>query len=435
MAKSLNHTGAKRATDMLRAANMAAHEAGVGRQLIEDDVFRGDTIIIQGQTVANFGLCSYLGLGDEESVIEAAIDATRRFGASYSSSTAYTALGLYRDLTERLEAMLGAKVVLAGTTTLGHLAALPVLVRRGDLALVDGQAHASMLAITPTLAANGATVETVRHSDIEALESRLESTPEDQAVWYLADGVYSMHGDTLPAERVRALLDRFENFHVYCDDAHGFGWDGLRGMGNYLKRAGWHDRLVISAGMAKSFGTLGGIVATGNEDFYDLVRLTGSPLVFGGPIPPPILGASVAAADIHLSDRHPVLQEELNQRIRLVNDLSTDIGLPLLARDHTPLWFSELGSSADSFHAAAVMKKRGFYLNPAVFPVVPRGHGGVRFTVTRYNTAEQIQDMLVALNETRLEILGDTVVEIDLTDSSELGVSGAGVEESQPSAK
>ena len=43
---------------MFRATSTAAHELGVGRQLIEDKSFAGDTIIIQGQEVANFGLCS-----------------------------------------------------------------------------------------------------------------------------------------------------------------------------------------------------------------------------------------------------------------------------------------------------------------------------------------------------------------------------------------
>ena len=400
---------------MLRAANVAAHEAGVGRQLIEDDVFQGDSIIVQGQKVANFGLCSYLGLGDDERVKAGAIDATRRFGASYSSSTAYSAVGLYGDLTERLEAMLGATVILAGTTTLAHLAALPVLVRKGDLALVDGQAHASILAITPAIIANGAELETIKHADLGALEQRLAETDPGQPVWYLTDGVFSMHGDSAPAEGLSDLLRRYDNFHIYCDDAHGFGWDGDRGMGNYLKRAGWHERLVISVGMAKSFGTMGGLIATINDDYAEAIRLTGSPLVFGGPIPPPILGASVASADIHLSADLPILQDELNERITFVNDFSGQIGLPLLTKEHTPLWFTDIGPSKESFDGARVMRERGFYTNPAAFPVVPRGHGGIRFTVTRYNSIDQIEQMLLALRETRLQMIGDTELEIDLT--------------------
>jgi hypothetical protein len=62
MEKGFSHTSARQVLDMFRATSAAAHELGVGRQLIEDTDFAGDTIIIQGQKVANFGLCSYLGL-------------------------------------------------------------------------------------------------------------------------------------------------------------------------------------------------------------------------------------------------------------------------------------------------------------------------------------------------------------------------------------
>jgi hypothetical protein len=53
--------------------------------------------------------------------------------------------------------------------------------------------------------------------------------------------------------------------------------------------------------------------------------------------------------------------------------------------------------------------------------VVPRGHGGLRFTVTNYNSLSQIEAMLVQLNELRLELSGETDIEIDLTDTSQLG--------------
>jgi 7-keto-8-aminopelargonate synthetase-like enzyme len=178
---------------------------------------------------------------------------------------------------------------------------------------------------------------------------------------------------------------------------------------------------VIAVGLAKSFGTMGGVVATPNRDFIDMVNLTGSPLVFGGPIPPPMLGASIASADIHLSDELAALQGELDRKIKFVNAFSDSIGLPLAAFDNTPLWFLEVGASKKVLEGLSKMKTAGFFLNGAVFPVVPRGHGGLRFTVTNYNSLSQIEAMLVQLNELRLELSGETDIEIDLTDASPLG--------------
>ncbi len=415
MEKGFSHTRAQRVLDMFRATSTAAHELGVGRQLIEDKSFAGDTIIIQGQEVANFGLCSYLGLGTDERVIAGAVEAAQRFGTSYSSSIAYTALGMYGELSDRLEEMMGAPVILAATTTLAHLAALPVLIRGGDTVYVDAQAHASLLAVTPTLASNGAQVEMVSHNDVDELDRRLIDSDDNGASWFITDGVFSMHGDTVPVERVHRLLEKHPNLHIYCDDAHGFGWSGKYGCGNYMGRAGWHERLVISVGLAKSFGTMGGVVATPNLDFIDMINLTGSPLVFGGPIPPPMLGASIASAEIHLSPELPRLQQELDRRIKFVNAFADSIGLPLASFDETPLWFIEVGASKKVLEGLSMMKTAGFFVNGAVFPVVPRNHGGLRFTVTNYNPLSQIEAMLVELKRVWLALSAETEIEIDLT--------------------
>ena len=107
-----------------------------------------------------------------------------------------------------------------------------------------------------------------------------------------------MQGMTAPAEDMRAILDAHENLWVYCDDAHSLGWSGLHGRGQFLERAGWHDRLVMAFGLAKSFGTMGGVIATPDPVLIELIEITGGPMIFGGPLPPSTLGASIASADI-----------------------------------------------------------------------------------------------------------------------------------------
>jgi 7-keto-8-aminopelargonate synthetase-like enzyme len=273
MKKSLSHTRADRALEQFRHSIMIGVEHGVLHQHIGDVDFRGDRMILQGREVANFGLCCYLGLSDDPRLTKAAKEALDHYGNSYSSSIAYTSVPLYRDLDERFEQIFGAPVIIAASTTLSHLAALPVLIRPRDLVVVDGQAHASILAITPTLQVNGSRIETMRHNDLGALERMIEEA-DGRTVWYLTDGVFSMHGDTLDAEALMGMLRRHENLHVYCDDAHGFGWDGEHGRGNVLRRIGWHERLVISVGLAKSFGTMGGVVATPNRDLIDMISTT-----------------------------------------------------------------------------------------------------------------------------------------------------------------
>ena len=412
MSRSPSHTSSARAVDQFLKFSRLGLELGIRSQLIEDDEFRGDLIKLRGKDVANFGLCSYLGLGDDPRLVEAAVDAVRRYGNSYSSSMAYTALPMYGPLRERFEAMIGAPLVVTASTTLAHMSALPVLVRDGDTVVIDALAHASLRGVIPSLTANGATAHQLSHSDMDELAEIAASAPG--RTWYLFDGLYSMQGVTAPAERLRAMLDEIPDLWLYCDDAHSFGWSGPRGQGQFLERSGWHDRLVMAFGLAKSFGTMGGIVATPDRELIELIDITGGPMVFGGPLPPPILGASIASADIHLSDELPDLQNELVDRIRLVNDYSAEIGLPLRAREETPLFFVEIGPVLSTISAATSMLKTGFFLNVAVFPAVPRNQGGLRFTVTRYNSPEQIRAMLDTLNQVRIDHDGPDAI-VDLT--------------------
>jgi 7-keto-8-aminopelargonate synthetase-like enzyme len=177
----------------------------------------------------------------------------------------------------------------------------------------------------------------------------------------------------------------------------------------------------MSFGLAKSFGTMGGVVAAMDGDLIEAIQVTGGPMLFGGPLPPPTLGASIASADIHLSDELPELQADLVDRIRHVNSFSKSIGLPLAATEETPLWFVEIGPTMSTISTVAEMRRRGFFVNGAAFPAVPRGRGGVRFTVTRYLDENQIELMLSCLNELRIAYTGPDAV-VDLT-ALEDGVS------------
>ncbi len=64
--------------------------------------------------------------------------------------------------------------------------------------------------------AAGTHVEVVRHNSISVLDKRLdELSTRYQRVWYPADGIYSMFGDTAPLEDLKHLLRRYHNLYLY----------------------------------------------------------------------------------------------------------------------------------------------------------------------------------------------------------------------------
>ena len=202
----------------------SAHDAGLVRMRVDDDVLDGDSITVDGRKLTNFGSCAYNGLNTDPRLKRAAIEAIERFGPVFSSSTAYTSVDLYTELELRLERMFEASVIVPTTTTLGHLSCLPLVTGPGSAVLIDSQAHSSVHLATQVLKSTGIDVTPLPHNDEGALEQAVSSAcRQHDRVWYLADGVYSMLGDIAPVATIARLLDEYPNLWVYVDDAHGIG--------------------------------------------------------------------------------------------------------------------------------------------------------------------------------------------------------------------
>lgn len=393
-------------------------DAGIIRVQLEDERLEGPHITVQGRRVINFGTCSYLGLGLDRRLTEAATTAIDRYGVTHSSSSVYTSLPLYGELEEGLGEMVGGHVLITPTTTLGHLNALPVLVDDDSLVLIDTQAHASLILATQVLSSNGAEIRFLPHNDMDAVERAIAETSQDRSVWYLADSVYSMFGDIAPLGRIANLLDHHRNLWVYLDDAHGFSWAGPNGGGTVLDHMPFHERLIVALSLSKSFGAGGGAIAFPNEDIGERVRLLGGPLTFGGPLQTPELGAGVASVAIHLSDEHAEMSARLRSRIDHVRTTAASLGLPVVDQSSTPIWFVKIGDVAHTSEITRRMISDGFYVNPSTFPAVPMGAAGIRFTHTLLHTETHVEQMLTRLALHRADLVDDPEhVVIDITDA------------------
>ena len=411
-----------RILDLAQRRLQMGADAGIIHRRIEDKELSGATITIDGRPLVNFGSCSYLGLDRDDRLKEAAIDATHRYGTSYSSSPTYTALPLYDELEEYLRQITGGSVALVQTTTLAHIAALPIMVAPEDLVLVDAQTHDSVHLATQNLKGAGTRVDCVPHNDVRALERRLEALAGTyRHVWYLADGVYSMHGDLAPVKEVAALQDRFQNLYTYYDDAHGFGWQGEFGRGYVLSEVLLNDRMVVSAGFAKSFGSVGAVLVFGDPAQAQRVRLVGGPLTFSGPIPPPDLGAATESARIHVSPDHAARQTRFLREIQWVRSEIVRRQLPVASLATSPIWFVRIGAPERVAEMILRLMSDGFYLSAAAFPAVSLGEGGVRFAQTLHTTRSQLGDLMDAIEHHLPQVASSADIVVDLRDAAVLG--------------
>ena len=389
---------------------------GIFQVSLENETFNGRNVTIDGKSVVNFGSCSYLGLEVDERLKQGAIDATIRYGTQYSSSRLFSACNLYDEVEDLFSKIFGHPSILAATTTLTHLGALPILVQDDDLIILDHQVHGSVQLAVQVVKARGTKVEMIKHNNMNMLEDLIKENPNKyNKIWYMADGLYSMYGDFAPLKEITALLEKYGNFHVYIDDAHGMSWAGKHGSGYVLGQMPLHPKMVMSTSLAKGFGTGGGVTVIPDKEMRRKIVTCGSSYTFSGPVQPPMIGASIASAKIHLSDEIYTLQKNLSERIELTRSIIDQYELPLVLPSASPIFYIGLGLPRVGYNMVKRLLSEGFYTNIGIFPGVPVKCCGLRLAVTNGQTKEDIKNVLDAFHHHFPKVLeeeGQTVEDI-----------------------
>jgi 7-keto-8-aminopelargonate synthetase-like enzyme len=348
----------------------------------------------------NFGSCSYLGLEHHDEMKDAVKLAAELYGTQFSTSRTYLSHGLYDTLEQELSKMFDKPVLVASSTTLGHLAALPVIIEDGDAVILDLQVHASVQMSAQILKANNRPIHFIPHNDMDSLEVKIKMlSGKAKRIWYLADGVYSMYGDFAPISKIQKLLNKYDNLFLYIDDAHGMGWTGKNGIGYVRSQMEHHDRMVMITSLNKSFAASGGVLVFPNNEMQRKVKNCGTTIIFSGPIQPPMLGAAIASAKLHQSKQFPFFQDELKSKISFTNSLLMELDLPQYEMSDSPVFFIPVGLPRIIGTIIDRMKKKGYYLNSAGYPATPMKKGGLRFMVTNRQKKEQISEMLKSLKK------------------------------------
>ena len=285
---------------------------------------------------------------------------------------------------------------------MGHIAALPVLIAPGDVLFMDHQVHHSVQTAATLVRAQGTRVELLPHNDMRLLARRVEEAAKTAGkVWYAADGLYSMYADYLPVAELEELVARFDNLWLYVDDAHGFSWTGRHGRGYALEQFGAAtlERTVVAGSLNKSFAASGGVITFPQAHLQERVLGIGGPMIFSGPVQPPMLGAILASAALHRTSEIAERQDYLLSLIRQFNTEATDAALPLVSPSEAPIRFIGAGTPEVAYNLTGRLREHGFFTDVATFPAVAAKRSGSRITLTAHHRPADITAIVEALAE------------------------------------
>ena len=182
----------------------------------------GPAVTLENRPVILLSSNNYLGLATHPAVVEAAIAATREYGAgSGASRLVCGSLPPHQTLETALARFKGTEASLAfAAGYLANISVIPVLIGKGGLILADRLCHASLI---DGCRLSGAAFRVYRHRDMDHLERLLKRRSSASSTLIVTDGVFSMDGDIAPLADIAALAERYDAA-VFVDDAHGTGF-------------------------------------------------------------------------------------------------------------------------------------------------------------------------------------------------------------------
>ena len=348
---------------------------------------------INGKDVLMFGSNSYLGLSNDPRLKEAAIEATKKYGTSCSGSRFLNGtLDIHVELEEKLARLVGKdEAVCFSTGFQVNLGVVSALCGRNDYLLLDRLDHASI--IEGSRLSFGKPLK-YAHNDMENLELRLQQCDPESVKLIVADGIFSMEGDIVPLPEMVALAEKYDA-DIMIDDAHSLGVLGHQGRGT-ADHFGLTDKVDLIMGtFSKSFGSLGGFIAS-DSDTINFLKHNARSLIFSASMPPSNVASVSKAIDIMLEEPERIqhLWDVSNYARKQFQDRGFDTG-----HSETPIIPLFVRNSEKAFWLCTRLLEDGIFVTPVIAPAVPENDVLIRFALMATHTFEQVDEAVDKITE------------------------------------
>lgn len=354
---------------------------------------------VNGKEVLMLCANNYLGLSTHPKVVNAMIEATKKYGAGAGSDRSIAGnTSLHEELDRRVAKFKGAPASLTFQT--GYMVnegVIPQLCGKGDLYISDELNHGSII---DGVRLSHADRMVYKHRDVNDLAKALEEAekhkPPYEHIWILTDGVFSMDGDIAPLPEIAKLAKEY-GAGVYVDDAHGEGvlGEGGRGIVNHFGLS--RDEIHLEMGtFSKAFGVVGGHISCGSEEIRAFLYNKSRTFLLSGAVPPGIAAACIAAIDVLESEPERVkrLWRNRDYFLKAIKDLGFDTG-----NTETPIIPIICGESDKAKEFAKMLWDEGIFVLPIFYPMVPKGKARVRVQLSSEHTKEQLDKAVEAFEK------------------------------------
>ncbi|MEE9391820.1 MAG: pyridoxal phosphate-dependent aminotransferase family protein [Planctomycetota bacterium] len=348
-------------------------------------------VTIDGHELVMIGSNNYLGLTHDPRVVEASVEATRKYGTSCTGSRFLNGtLSLHEELESELADFLGFEACAIFSTGFQvNLGVISAIASKNDVIFCDRENHASILDACRMSLAD---TKRYRHNDLADLEEKLQLAKPEAGKLIVVDGVFSMVGQIVDLPGLIALAKKY-GARIMIDDAHSVGVLGKTGSGtieHFGMRGASSGVDLVGGTFSKSLASLGGFVV-GNTEAIHFIRHVARSLMFSASCSPSNTAAALEAVRIIRSE-----PERLKRLWANVDKMKT--GLDALGYDTmnstTPIIPIKIGGETETFAFAKELYEAGVFVNPVVPPGAPIGMVRTSYMAT-HSAAELDQALAI----------------------------------------
>ena len=369
----------------------AIREAGTFKEERVIQSPQSAAIQVPAGEVINFCANNYLGLADNEALIETAKRALdeRGFGMASVRFICGTQ-DLHKQLEDTISRFYGHDDTILYSSCFDANAGLcETVLTKEDAIISDELNHASI--IDGVRLCKAARFR-YKNANMEELEGILKETQGHRRRMVCTDGVFSMDGYLAPLDQICDLADEY-NAMVMVDDSHATGYIGATGRGT-PEHFGVLGRVdVVTSTLGKALGGASGGFTSARGEIVDLLRQRSRPYLFSNSVPPPIVATALACIRM-LSDTTELRDRLEANTVRFRKEM-TAAGFDIRPGSH-PIVPIMLGEARLAVQMADDLLGEGLYVIGFCYPVVPKGAARIRVQVSATHTDAHIDRAIAA---------------------------------------
>lgn len=289
---------------------------------------------------------------------------------------------LHLDLEARMASFFNSEAALLFNSgydaNLGFFSTIP---QKEDVVIYDELIHAS---IRDGIKLGVSKSFKFAHNSIESLNKRLKQF-ENQSIFVVVEGVYSMDGDRAPLKAIVELCNLFDA-KLIVDEAHSAGVFGENGTGlcNELNVSNHVFARIITFG--KAYGSHGACVLSSQVIVDYLVNFCRT-FIYTTALPPS-----------HVSRLSQLIFGDfMKERLALKENVKyfyEQVGDDFREDSWSPIQIKEIGGIEKVRELSDKLQEAKIAAKPIYAPTVPLGKERIRICIHAFNSKEEIDELV-----------------------------------------